>query len=144
MADNVVVTAGSGTTVAADEVVDGTLGTVKVQFVKLMDGTLDGTAKATIKAASTAAAAADPAFVVALSPNNTALGAGATSAATIRTTLASDSAGIIATGTQASPSAAYLSTVAAGDIAHDGVDSGNPQKIGAKATNVEPAAVSAS
>lgn len=45
MADNVVVTAGSGTTVAADEVVDGTLGTVKVQYVKIMDGTLDGTTK---------------------------------------------------------------------------------------------------
>lgn len=45
MSDNVAVTAGSGTTVAADEVVDGTLGTVKVQFVKLMDGTLDGTTK---------------------------------------------------------------------------------------------------
>ena len=45
MADNVAVTAGTGTTVAADEVVDGTLGTVKVQYVKIMDGTLDGTTK---------------------------------------------------------------------------------------------------
>ncbi len=51
MADNVAVTAGSGTTVAADEVVDGTLGTVKVQYVKLMDGTLDGTTKAAVGAA---------------------------------------------------------------------------------------------
>jgi hypothetical protein len=50
MADNVVVTAGAGTTVAADEVVDGTLGTVKVQFVKIMDGTLDGTTKAAVGA----------------------------------------------------------------------------------------------
>lgn len=33
---------------------------------------------------------------------------------------------------------------AAGDVAHDGVDSGNPVKVGAKATNVEPTAVSAS
>lgn len=48
MADNVAVTAGSGTSIAADEVVDGTLGTVKVQYVKLMDGTLDGTTKATV------------------------------------------------------------------------------------------------
>jgi hypothetical protein len=47
MSDNVVVTAGTGTTVAADEVVDGTLGTVKVQYVKIMDGTLDGTTKVT-------------------------------------------------------------------------------------------------
>ncbi len=50
MADNVAITAGSGTTVAADEVVDATLGTVKVQFFKLMDGALDGTTKATVGA----------------------------------------------------------------------------------------------
>ncbi len=45
MADNVIITPGTGNTVAADEVVDGTLGTVKVQYVKLMDGTLDSTTK---------------------------------------------------------------------------------------------------
>lgn len=45
MADNISVTQGAGKTVATDEVVDGTLGTVQVQFVKLMDGTLDGTNK---------------------------------------------------------------------------------------------------
>ena len=50
MADNVSITAGSGTTVAADEVTDGTLGTVKVQYVKVMDGTIDGTTKLTIGA----------------------------------------------------------------------------------------------
>lgn len=50
MADNVAITAGSGTTVAADEVVDGTLGTVKVQYLKIMDGTLDGTTKAAVGA----------------------------------------------------------------------------------------------
>lgn len=48
MADNVAITAGSGTSVAADEVVDATLGTVKVQFMKLMDGTLDSTNKLVI------------------------------------------------------------------------------------------------
>jgi hypothetical protein len=51
MADNVAITAGSGTSIAADEIVDGTLGTVKVQYVKLMDGTLDGTSKASVSAA---------------------------------------------------------------------------------------------
>lgn len=50
MADNVAITSGSGTTIGADEVTDGTLGTVKVQYVKLMDGTLDGTSKATVGA----------------------------------------------------------------------------------------------
>lgn len=50
MADNVVVSAGTGTTVAADEVIDGTLGTVKVQYVKIMDATIDGTTKAAVGA----------------------------------------------------------------------------------------------
>lgn len=48
MTDNVTITPGSGAVVAADEVTDATLGTVKVQYVKLMDGTLDGTSKATV------------------------------------------------------------------------------------------------
>lgn len=55
MSDNVAITAGSGTTIGADEVVDGTLGTVKVQYVKLMDGTLDGTTKAAVGANGLAA-----------------------------------------------------------------------------------------
>jgi hypothetical protein len=50
MADNVVVTPGSGKTVLADEVVDGTLGTGVAQFVKLMDGTLDSSNKAVVSA----------------------------------------------------------------------------------------------
>src|SRR5216684_1083775 len=70
MADNVVVTAGSGTTVAADEVVDGTLGTVKVQYVKIMDGTLDGTTKLKILAGSTTIATTDPALPVQIHPNS--------------------------------------------------------------------------
>lgn len=45
MADNVNITAGTGTAIAADEVVDGTLGTVKVGYVKIMDGDLDSTTK---------------------------------------------------------------------------------------------------
>lgn len=45
MADNVAITPGSGKTVLADEVVDGTFGTGIVQFVKVMDATADGTNK---------------------------------------------------------------------------------------------------
>ncbi len=41
MADNVVITAGTGTTVHADEYTHGTLGSGKTQLVKLVDGTLD-------------------------------------------------------------------------------------------------------
>ena len=51
MSDNVIVTSGSGTTIAADELVDATLGTVKFQYVKLMDGTLDSSTKAAVGAA---------------------------------------------------------------------------------------------
>jgi len=46
VADNVTLNVmAGGPTVAADEVTDGVLGAVKVQYVKLMDGTLDGTGK---------------------------------------------------------------------------------------------------
>lgn len=51
MADNVDINAATATAkegVAADEVTDAILGTKKVQYVKLMDGTLDGTAKAAV------------------------------------------------------------------------------------------------
>lgn len=46
--DNVEITPGSGNSIAADEVVDGVLGTVKVQYTKIMDGTPDGTTKLVI------------------------------------------------------------------------------------------------
>jgi hypothetical protein len=36
-----------------------------------------------------------------------------------------------------------VQAASAGDVAHDGADSGNPVKVGGKATNVEPAVVSA-
>lgn len=44
MADNVTLP-GTGSSIATDEVTDGTLGTVQVQFAKIMDGTLDSTNK---------------------------------------------------------------------------------------------------
>lgn len=54
MADNVNITPGSGNIIAADEVVDGTLGTVKVQYTKIMDATLGSTNKLIITAAGAA------------------------------------------------------------------------------------------
>jgi len=45
MADNIAVTPGTGATIAADEVTDATLGTVKVGYGKIMDGTPDSTNK---------------------------------------------------------------------------------------------------
>ena len=116
MADNVVITAGTGTTVAADEVVDGTLGTVKAQYIKIMDGTLDGTAKA--KVMTTAPGSSDPALVVALSPNGLNANGQTTMANSAPVVLASDQSVIPINGS----------------IAHDAVDSGNPVKQGFKAT----------
>ena len=72
MADNVPITAGSGTVIAADEVTDATLGVVKVQFVKLMDGTLDGTAKAAVSAAGLAVSSSGQGASVAVTPTVTA------------------------------------------------------------------------
>lgn len=164
MADNVVVSAGTGTTVAADEVVDGILGTVKVQYVKIMDATLDGTTKAAVGAnglaADVKAIAAGTNIIgkfgidqttdgttnkvaadMRLAGSAAATGAGASGATVLRTTLASDSPGIIATGSQASPSASYLSTVAAGDIASAASDSGNPVKVGGVGKTANPTAV---
>lgn len=54
MADNVDITPGTGKTIATDEVTDGTLGTVQVQYVKLMDGALNGTSKAGVDASGLA------------------------------------------------------------------------------------------
>ena len=51
--------------------------------------------------------------------------------------------GLIASGTQASPSSAYISTVAAGDIAAAATDSGNPVKIGGIAASATPTKVTA-
>lgn len=51
MAENVNITPGAGETIAADQVADDPIlgvGTAKVQFVKLMDGTIGGTSKQVI------------------------------------------------------------------------------------------------
>lgn len=56
MADNTTITPGSGVTIACDEVTDGVLGSaIKVQFTKLMDGTLDSTNKLIVDSSGRAA-----------------------------------------------------------------------------------------
>lgn len=92
MADNVAITPGSGANIAADEVVDGTLGTVKVQFVKLMDGTLDGTTKAGVGAQGLAV------NLSGAGGNAITAGAGAVASGTPRVTLASDDPAVTALG----------------------------------------------
>lgn len=55
---------------------------------------------------------------------------GGTEATALRVTIASDSTGVITVD-----NAGTFAVQAAGDVAHDAADSGNPQKIGAKAAN---------
>jgi hypothetical protein len=87
MADNVILTAPTGT-VACDEVSDGTLGTVKVQYVKLMDGTIDGTTKATVDANGL------DVDVTRIGGQAPAFGSGANGATVLRVALATDSPGV--------------------------------------------------
>jgi hypothetical protein len=88
----------------------------------------DGTNTAAVKAASTNAAATDPSLVVAISPNNN---GSKTSANSIPVVIASDQAAI--TVAQATAANLKATVIAAGDVAHDSPDSGNPVKVGAKA-----------
>ena len=92
MADNVAITAGTGTTVHADEYTHSTLGSGKTQLVKLVDGTLDS---------STAIAAG-----------------GGVEAGALRVTIASDSTGQVklAAGTASIGTLAANSGVDIGDV----------------------------
>jgi hypothetical protein len=54
MTDNLAVTPGTGATVLADEVTDGTLGSGLAGFCKIMDGTLDSTNKLVVSAGGAA------------------------------------------------------------------------------------------
>lgn len=87
MADNLTVTAGTGSTIGMDEVVDATLGTVKIGYGKIMDGTPDSTNKLIVSAAGAAkvdgSAVTQPVSAAALP-----LPAGASTEATLATRLA--------------------------------------------------------
>lgn len=155
MADNVSIKDASNNTVtvAADEVTDGTLGTVEVQYLKIMDGTINGTNKAAVSASgelSTKVVSALPAGTNLMgkvgidqtTPGTT----NAVSLSQIGATTASTGNGTVDTGTLrvaiASNNTAFsVNATAAGDVAHDSVDSGNPVKIGGKALTANPTAV---
>lgn len=126
---------GTGTISTLDNVI-GTAGTASPQVLSVQ-GIASGTALVTssnIQLAGTAVTG----------------GAGATAAGTPRITLASDSPGIIATGTAGAPSSTVLTVQGAtsmspvfvsGDIASGTTDSGNPAKIGGLAKTANPSAV---
>lgn len=83
---------------------------------------------AVVKAASTAPAAADPALVVAISPNSVNANGQTTMALSAPVTIASNQSA--------------LAVTPAGNVAHDAADSGSPLKIGARARSSEIAAIS--
>ncbi len=137
MADNVAITAGSGTTIATDDVAG-----IHVQYVKLMDGTLDGSGK--IAGDATNGLDVDVTRLPALVAGTANIGdvdvltvpaplsttGNGTAATALRVTLASDSTGTTAV-TQATASS--LKMEPAGNVAHDAGDSGNPVKVGGRA-----------
>lgn len=155
MSDNVSIkdAASVTVTVATDEVTDGTLGTVQVQYLKIMDGTLNGTNKAAVSAAgelSTKVVSALPAgtnLLGSVGIDQTTVGTtNAVSLKYINATAVSTGNGTVDTGTQrvsiASNNTAFsVNAASAGDVAHDAVDSGNPVKIGGKALTANPTAV---
>lgn len=63
MSDNVQISVGTGATIGTDEVTDATLGTVQIQYTKLMDGTLNGTNKTTVDASGNLGAKPLPAVI---------------------------------------------------------------------------------
>jgi hypothetical protein len=93
MADNVAITAGSGTTMAADELTDGTLGSVKVAYGKIMDGTLDSSNKLIVNSSGEAKVtptANSQVDVNKLAGTTTDTNSGNKSAGTLRVVLATD------------------------------------------------------
>jgi hypothetical protein len=106
MADNVTLP-GSGAVVATDEVTDGTLGTVQVQYMKLMDGTLNSTNKAFVNSAGELAivASGEAASGAAVSGNPVLIGG---SDGTNARTLKTDTTGVLAVEN--------LDTIASGTI----------------------------
>lgn len=92
MADNINITPGTGDVVAADQVTDGTLGQVKVQIIKVMDGTLDSTNKLVVNSSGQATVTA------ANLPTTVDTNAGAAGASTLRVAIATGGASFIQTG----------------------------------------------
>ncbi len=123
MADNVAITAGSGTTISTEEVTTLNGGAVSAQHIQRIvpaTRTADGTAI------------------------DEAAGSGAISTATKRVTLATDDPAVAALQIMDDwDNTASDGASVSGDVADDGADAGEPVKIGGKALTAERAAVAA-
>lgn len=146
MADNVDITAGSGTTILADELVHATYGTGKAQAVKL----LLGSAGTGVDAVGGTGVDATGVMRVSLATN---VGLPAGTAALGKVKITTDAGTVVdpvAAGSAAMTGSVPV-TIATDDtikaplagIAHDSADSGNPIKVGAKAISAEITAVTA-
>lgn len=160
MADNVNITPGSGDVVAADQVTDGVLGQVKVQYVKLMDGTIDGTSKAAVGAnglsVNVAASVLPPNAATSSLQTSGAQktqivdGSGNVASMTSNALNVAVTTGTISAGTAGSPSSNIVSVqgvtnmtavAVGGDVASGTTDAGNPVKVGGQARVTFPTAV---
>lgn len=153
MADNVAITAGSGTSVATDDVAG-----IHFQRVKLVDGTADSAAAIPGDAANgldvdvtrvqgtvaVSAAALPLPSGAATAAKQPALGTAGTPAAEVISVqgVASMTALKVDGSAATQPvSGTVTASNTAGNVAHDGVDSGNPLKIGARARSTDIGAV---
>jgi hypothetical protein len=137
--------------------------TVSAASTALFSKITDGTNTAAVKAASTAPAATDPALVVAMSPNSVNANGSAAAANSAPVTASTEDVARVGIITETAPAsdtassglngrlqriAQNITTMiaatlkVAGVVAHDGVDSGNPIKVGGRARSSEIAAVS--
>lgn len=140
MADNVAITAGSGISIASDDI-----GGVQYQRIKIAQGAdgvgvdVSSAAPLQVSLANTGANATP--VVVDLGANNDVTVTGTVTANAGTGTMAVSLASV---PSHAVTNAGTFAVQAAGDVANDGADSGSPQKIGGVATITEQTAVSAS
>lgn len=152
MTDNVPLTPGSGTLIAADEVVDGVLGTVEVQYVKLMSGALDSTAKIGGSAdglytqgsvAHDAAVAANPLLVGGRASAAAPTSVDADGDAVRAWFLRNGAQAVVVTAGGALIGGDANGLYAQGNVASDSPVSANPSLMGARASSAVPGIVSA-
>lgn len=128
MVDNVTANSGTGGAVFATDDITG----VHYPITKIAFGALD--------TATLVADSASSHFPVKIGDPV----GGGTEAAALRVTLANDSTGLVSVddnGGSLTVDGTVTASNAAGDVAHDGIDSGNPVKIGAVAESTEITAV---
>lgn len=135
----------TGASTAAKQPALGTAGTasadvITVQGIASMTPLLVDGSAVTQPVSGTVSITANSAVNIAqMNGVTTTMGNGASGTGVQRVTIANDSTGVLATVSTVTT----VSTLTGSGVAHDGADSGNPHKMGARATNVDISAVSA-